>query len=91
MFSIVLMLEARGMKLLISHNKTPTMTSAMTIFTKGMFACSSEIPRAIRGLGDHLKTGHMRSLQNRPTEQTQNKSIYTVRASVSANYFSGSG
>jgi hypothetical protein len=28
-------------------------------------------------LGGHLKTGHRRTLQNRPTEQKQNKSIYT--------------
>jgi len=29
------------------------------------------------GLGYHLKTGHTLSLQNRPTELTQNKSSYT--------------
>jgi hypothetical protein len=28
-------------------------------------------------LSGHLKTGHRRTLQNRPTEQKQNKSIYT--------------
>jgi hypothetical protein len=31
--------------------------------------------RAGWGLGGHLKTGHTWSLQNRPTERTQNKSI----------------
>jgi hypothetical protein len=28
-------------------------------------------------LGGHLKTGHTWTLQNRPTEPNQNKSIYT--------------
>jgi hypothetical protein len=30
------MLEAMGMKLLISHNTKPTTTSTMTMFTKGI-------------------------------------------------------
>jgi VIT1/CCC1 family predicted Fe2+/Mn2+ transporter len=30
------------------------------------------------GLGGHLKTGHTWTLQNRPTERNQNKSIYTL-------------
>jgi hypothetical protein len=34
---------------------------------------------AINSLGGHLKTGHTRTLQNRPTEQNQNKTIYTLR------------
>ena len=34
--------------------------------------------RTASGLGGHLKTGHRWSLQNRPTERTQNKSIYTL-------------
>jgi len=29
-------------------------------------------------LGGHLKTGHTWTLQNRPTERNQNKSIYTL-------------
>jgi hypothetical protein len=33
-------------------------------------------------LGGHLKTGHTCSLQNRPTELAQNKSIYTVREAI---------
>ena len=41
-------------------------------------------------LGGHLKTGHTWSLQNRPTELTQNKSIYTPPMSISANLFSAS-
>jgi len=32
---------------------------------------------AILALGGHLKTGHTWTLQNRPTERNQNKSIYT--------------
>ena len=39
-------------------------------------------------LGGHLKTGHTWSLQNRPTERTQNKSIYTLAVTISANIFS---
>jgi len=32
---------------------------------------------ALPDLGGHLKTGHTWTLQNRPTERNQNKSIYT--------------
>src|SRR2546430_1710076 len=39
-----------------------------------------------RGLGGHLKTGHMWSPQNRPTERTQNKSSYTLSAAIPANF-----
>jgi hypothetical protein len=39
-------------------------------------------------LGGHLKTGHTWTLQNRPTERNQNKSIYTLREVVLANIFS---
>jgi hypothetical protein len=38
-------------------------------------------------LGGHLKTGHTWSLQNRPTERTQNKSIYNLPMGVPANFF----
>ena len=38
-------------------------------------------------LGGHLKTGHRRTLQNRPTEQNQNKNIYTSPEVVRANIF----
>src|SRR6266480_7015412 len=37
-------------------------------------------------LGGHLKTGHMWSPQNRPTERTQNKSSYTLSAAIPANF-----
>jgi hypothetical protein len=33
----------------------------------------------LRNLGGHLKTGHTWTLQNRPTERSQNKTIYTLR------------
>jgi len=33
-------------------------------------------------LGGHLKTGHRRILQNRPTEQNQDKSSYTLMPAV---------
>ena len=39
------------------------------------------------GLGGHLKTGHRWTLQNRPTEQNQNKIIYNLRGDVRANIF----
>jgi hypothetical protein len=39
-------------------------------------------------LGGHLKTGHTWTLQNRPTERNQNKSIYTVREVIRASFFS---
>jgi hypothetical protein len=29
----------------------------------------------VEGLGGHLKTGHTWSLQNRPTDRTQNKFV----------------
>jgi hypothetical protein len=38
-------------------------------------------------LGGHLKTGHTWTLQNRPTERNQNKSIYTLREVVRATFF----
>ncbi len=38
-------------------------------------------------LGGHLKTGHRRTLQNRPTERNQNKTIYTLREGAQANIF----
>jgi len=38
-------------------------------------------------LGGHLKTGHWWTLQNRPTEENQNKSIYTLPEVVYANTF----
>ena len=38
-------------------------------------------------LGGHLKTGHRWTLQNRPTEQNQNKSIYTSLEGGCANSF----
>ncbi len=41
----------------------------------------------LRDLGGHLKTGHTWTLQNRPTERNQNKSIYTARGGVRANTF----
>ena len=40
-------------------------------------------------LGGHLKTGHRWTLQNRPTERNQNKSIYTLRKGAWANTFLG--
>jgi hypothetical protein len=54
------------------------------LFLKGIPA----IPREIRSLGGHLKTGHLWTLQNRPTERNQNKSIYTLRDAYQANFFS---
>ncbi len=38
-------------------------------------------------LGGHLKTGHRWTLQNRPTEQNQNKIIYTLSAVTRATVF----
>jgi len=46
-FRIVLMLEAMGMKRLISHNPIPTTISAMTRFIKGMCLYSSALEQAI--------------------------------------------
>jgi len=40
-----------------------------------------------RLLGGRLKTGHGRTLQNRPTEQNQNKTIYTLQEGAWANIF----
>jgi len=45
-------------------------------------------PRLLKSLGGHLKTGHTWSLQNRPTELNQNKSIYNPPVVVLANTFS---
>ena len=42
-------------------------------------------------LGGHLKTGQTWSLQNRPTERTQNKSIYTLERDDFANNFAWRG
>jgi hypothetical protein len=41
-----------------------------------------------RSLGGHLKTGHRWTLQNRPTELNQNKSIYTLETVTWAIIFS---
>jgi integrase len=40
-----------------------------------------------RYLGGHLKTGHRRTLQNRPTERNQNKTIYILREVAQTNIF----
>ena len=40
-------------------------------------------------LGGRLKTGQGRTLQNRPTERDQNKSIYTLDETAAANIFCG--
>jgi hypothetical protein len=37
-----------------------------------------------------VKTGHTWTLQNRPTERNQNKSIYTLQEVIQANIFSRS-
>jgi hypothetical protein len=42
---------------------------------------------ALGGLGGRLKTGHTWTLQNRPMEQNQNKSIYTLITVVWATFF----
>jgi hypothetical protein len=42
-------------------------------------------------LGGHLKTGHRRTLQNRPMERNQNKTIYTLQEGARANIFVGLG
>ena len=41
----------------------------------------------LRDLGGHLKTGHTWTLQNRPTERNQNKSIYTLRGAFGQTFF----
>src|SRR6202035_1359040 len=43
-------------------------------------------PRS-NALGNHFKTGHTLSLQNRPTEVIQNNTSYTLNGSVVANVF----
>ena len=48
-FRIDLMLEAMGMKRLTKYSPTPTMISITTIFSKGIFWCSSDRRKAIRG------------------------------------------
>jgi hypothetical protein len=42
---------------------------------------------ALGGFGGRLKTGHTWTLQNRPMEQNQNKSIYTLITVVWATFF----
>jgi hypothetical protein len=44
-----------------------------------------------QSLGGHLKTGHTRTLQNRPTEPNQNKGIYTAQKAFWENIFSRIG
>ena len=39
-----------------------------------------------KALGGHLKTGHRRTLQNRPTERNQNKSIYTLERALGQTF-----
>jgi len=48
-----------------------------------------EARRTISGLalGGHLKTGHRWTLQNRPTERNQDKSIYTLQGGDRATFF----
>jgi len=56
----------------------------------GAFRLVTRLARACghhRDLGGHLKTGHTWTLQNRPTEANQNKSIYTLREAARANSF----
>jgi hypothetical protein len=42
-------------------------------------------------LGNHLKSGHTLSLQNRPTEVIQNKSSYSSLRSVLQTFCKGAG
>jgi len=51
------------------------------------YRTTTALSKASRGLGGHLKTGHRRTLQNRPTEENQNKIIYTLREGARANIF----
>jgi len=50
-----------------------------------------EVIDAASTLGGRLKTGHTWTLQNRPTELNQNKSIYTLSDVARANFFSRRG
>ena len=61
----------------------------ITLWCTSRSMAAAVIMASLKILGGHLKTGHTWSLQNRPTERTQNKSIYTLAVSISANLFSG--
>jgi hypothetical protein len=60
---------------------------AAIIFEPG-YATISKSNSLCSFLGGHLKTGHTWTLQNRPTERNQNKSIYTLITAARANIFS---
>jgi hypothetical protein len=51
---MVLMLEAMGIKLLISHNATPTTISAITMLIKGILLSSSLDEYLVAGLATLL-------------------------------------
>ena len=55
--------------------------------TVAYFSMEYMLSEALPILGGHLKTGHTWTLQNRPTERNQNKSIYNLREVVRANIF----
>jgi len=64
-------------------------TSSRTTFGDGIYIIGTDIQAGTyrNDLGGHLKTGHTWTLQNRPTEQNQNKSIYTLLEAAQANAF----
>src|SRR4051812_42349099 len=47
-------------------------------------------PKSKNPLGNHLKTGHTLSLQNRPKETIQNNSSYSAPSSLAQYFCSGS-
>ncbi len=42
----------------------------------------NSVHERLLGLGGHLKTGHTWPLQNRPTDQTQDKICYTLATGI---------
>jgi hypothetical protein len=67
-------------------------TPARSIRRRDISSCISyDEPEASMTLGDHLKTGHRGSPQNRPTGLTQDKLIYTPLAGRLAMDFSTIG
>ena len=73
-----------GMRSFLEQQVRPGMRVIDVGANQGLFTllCSRLV-----GLGGHLKTGHRWSLQNRPTELTQDKGSYTVAKPVPANFF----
>ena len=83
--------DSQGRRLLLVHYVSVQCASSWMGMAYSVYglAAQPDARELLLSLGGHLKTGHRRTLQNRPTEPDQNKTIYTLREGAPANIFCG--